>query len=384
MNIPFRIQKAPGARAQAIVEFALVLMILLVLLVGILEVGRLMFMYAAVNNASREAARFASAIGLDDSGNLKYQYCEGIRNMAERSAFFTPLTVTITYDHGPTTSAFDTCDVYPVDTGVSVNSGTDLDRVNVTVSANYSPMLNLIPIGSRTITSSSARTITGLIDLENLTIASNTPGPAIPTITGTILPTDTPTETATATVASASPTSTVPGQVITMTPLPSSTPTLVPTITPTATITHTSTSTLTPTLTFTPTLTPTAVPGCGSMTTGSILISGNTMSLSITNPHDTITVGTVQVVWNSVNGGAGNKTLTLINARFGNDVFWSGTNTTGNLTISPSPTATIPGNNQTTSIVFTFDRTYQTRNNAESIVINLSTPGCEGYTIRKP
>lgn len=106
----FQVKKVQGARAQAIVEFALVLMILMVILVGILEVGRLVFMYAAVNNASREAARYASAYGLDDSGNyLKYQYCQGIHDVAQRSAFFTPLTVTITYDSGPNTSSFHTC-----------------------------------------------------------------------------------------------------------------------------------------------------------------------------------------------------------------------------------------------------------------------------------
>src|SRR5215210_5246596 len=114
MKNSFPLQKLPGARAQAMVEFALVLMILLVVLVGILEVGRLMFIYAAVNNASREAARYASAIGLDtnlDTGVTaeKYKFCEMITNMAKRSAFFTPLTVTIKYDTGPSTSSFHTC-----------------------------------------------------------------------------------------------------------------------------------------------------------------------------------------------------------------------------------------------------------------------------------
>ena len=85
MKIPFKKRIIQGTRAQAMVEFALVLMILMVVLVGILEVGRLLFIYAAVNNASREATRYASAIGLDDSGNAKYQYCDGIRNMAQRS-----------------------------------------------------------------------------------------------------------------------------------------------------------------------------------------------------------------------------------------------------------------------------------------------------------
>ena len=386
MKILLRIQKVPGARGQAIVEFSLVLMVLVVVLVGILEVGRLMFMYAAVNNASREAARYASAIGLDDSGYAKYQYCEGIRIMAQRSAFFTPLTITISYDHGPGTTAFDTCDG-SADTAVSINSGTNLDRVSITVSADYSPMLNLIPIGSRTLTSSSARTILGFQDLETLsTSTSNPPTVGPPTTPGTVMPSNTPTATATATVASQTPTATSIGQVVTMTPLPSSTPSLVPTLTRTATITLTPTETVTPTLTFTPTVTSTAVPGCNSISTSSIIFDTKNMYLLITNPHDSITVLNVQVVWNSTNGGSGGPSgspLALKSVSL-NGIFWAGTDSTGNLTITPSTTVTIPGNNQTSKIVFTFDKNYQHRNNAESIVINLATPGCESYTIRKP
>lgn len=376
MKIRFQIPKVLTGRAQAMVEFALVLMILLVVLVGILEVGRLMFIYAAVNNASREAARYASAVGLDDSGtNLKYQYCDGIRSMARRSAFFTPLTITIAYDHGPGTGSFDTCDG-SVDTGVVVNSGTALDRVRVTVSANYNPMVRLVPISSRTITSSTARTIFGYVDLEGPTVSS----PNTPTSTATTMP---GTETATATLATDTPTATAPVGVVTMTPLPSNTPTLIPTFTPTATVTSTRTQTMTPTVTYTPTITPTAVPGCDSIQTGSIIIVSNLMSLSFTNPHQPITVLNIQVTWNSVNGGAGSKPLSLKWVSLGG-IFWAGTDNTGNLTITPSTTLTIPGNNVTSAIQFTFDKNYQNKNNAESIVINLSTPGCESYPIRRP
>jgi Flp pilus assembly protein TadG len=385
MKISFQIQKVPGARAQAMVEFALVLMILMVVLVGIVEVGRLMFIYAAVNNASREAARYGSAIGLDDSGNAKYQYCDGIREMARRSAFFTPLTTTIKYDHGPATSVFDTCDG-AVDTAVSVNYGTD--RVYVEVIADYHPMINLLPISDHTFTSHSARTILGYVDLTPLPTStgsssgptSSAPTTAVPTQPGTVVPSDTPTNTST-------PTATQPGVVVTMTPLPTNTPTLVPTITPTATVTPTTTETSTPTLTFTPTTTPTAMPGCDSITTSSIMMYGNLMGLSITNPHDTITVRSVQVVWNATSGGRGGVPLVLKSISLGDglgDVFWEGADTTGYLTLTPSTSVTIPGNNVTSGIVFTFDDIYENQNNAESIVISLSTPGCEGYTIRKP
>jgi Flp pilus assembly protein TadG len=379
MKIPFKKRIIQGTRAQAMVEFALVLMILMVVLVGILEVGRLLFIYAAVNNASREATRYASAIGLDDSGNAKYQYCDGIRNMAQRSAFFTPLTITISYDHGPGTGSYDSCDG-SVDTGVVVNAGSTFDRVQVQVSAQYDPMVSLIPIDSRTITSSSARTILGYVDLDVLTSsAPNTPIPTTPTTPGATLLPDTPT----ATAVSHTPTATLSGEVITLTPLPTSTATLVPTITPTATVTPTTTQTWTPTLTFTPTITPTAMPGCNSITTGSLIVVSNVMSLSFTNPHDTITVLNVQVSWNSTNGGAGSKPLALKSASLGG-VFWAGTESTGTLTITPSTTLTIPGNNVTSAIMFSFDKNYQNKNNSESIVINLSTPGCEGYTIRRP
>ena len=155
-----------GSRAQAITEFAIALPILMALLVGILEVGRMIFIYSAVTNASREAVRYASAVGLDDSGSYnKYNYCSGIQEMARRSAYFTPLTVNISYDKGPGTASYNTCDG-TVDSGVVVSSG---DRVLVTVSAQYKPMLKLIPLSSRTFTSSSSRTILGILELDPCT-----------------------------------------------------------------------------------------------------------------------------------------------------------------------------------------------------------------------
>ena len=181
--------KIPSERAQAIVEFAIALPVLLLILVGIFEAGRLVFIYAAVNNASREAVRYASAVGLNDSGNYKYRDCAAIISTAQRSAFFTPITmgnVQIQYFRpnknadgtdvvdgvtgalSETTVDFPTgtdgvCDYNGVDADVSVKSG---DRVKVTVTTQYRPMLRLIPLRARTITSTSTRTILGLIELE--------------------------------------------------------------------------------------------------------------------------------------------------------------------------------------------------------------------------
>ena len=355
-------------------------MVLMMLLVGILEVGRLLYIYAAVNNASREAARYASAIGLDDSGNLKYQYCDGIRTMARRSAFFIPLTITISYDHGPGTTSFNTCDG-SIDTGVQVNNNAGMiDRVRVTVSATYNPLINLIPIPTRTFTSSSARTILGLVDVESGSVVLPTTGPAnTPTKTATSMPT----ATSTIILASNTPTMT-PGDYFTFTPSATQgtvTPSDTPTETPTPSMTFTPTETSTPTATATPTSTSTPVPGCDSITHGQILTSGSTMSMTIVNPHDVLTVSNIEVTWNTT-GGPNGSTLTLQSAFLGT-TFWMGSAAGPTFTITPSTTLTIPGNNSTSTIVFTFGRAYKTPG-TQSIVINLSTPGCESYPIHNP
>jgi len=44
--------------AQGLVEFALLLPVLLAIMVGTMEFGRLLFLYVNVNNAVREGARY--------------------------------------------------------------------------------------------------------------------------------------------------------------------------------------------------------------------------------------------------------------------------------------------------------------------------------------
>ena len=163
-----------GRRAQAMVEFAIALPILLMVLIGIFEVGRLVFVYSSVTNASRSASRYASAVGMTLGLNgtnyyHKYVYCDGIKDMVTRSAYLIPkssLTITISYDDG-SGHALAVCDAtggedadvlaVPVETG---------DRVTVTVSAPYKPIVKLVPIKARTITATSSRTILGIIKLD--------------------------------------------------------------------------------------------------------------------------------------------------------------------------------------------------------------------------
>lgn len=161
-----------GSKAQAIVEFAIVLPILLMVLIGILEVGRLIFIYSSVTNASRNASRYASAVGYEDTGMYhKFAYCDGIRAIAEQSAFLmspADLTITISYDGGPGTSYASKgyCDATGGDdTDIVANIKTG-DRVTVEVNANYETMVSLIPIDDRLIQSGSTRTILGILGLD--------------------------------------------------------------------------------------------------------------------------------------------------------------------------------------------------------------------------
>jgi len=415
MNVRSRSHKAPGVlaghsqRAQAIVEFAIVLPILMLLLIGLFEVGRMVYFYSAVTNASREAARYGSASGLGDNQVIKYKDCTGIRDMARRSAYFVPLSMSVAYDGGPkagvaaTPTPFGTCTtaVYP---GYITTSG---NRIVVSVSAHYRPYTRLVPWGARDFNSKSARTILGYVPLTTTPSggggggggATSTPtGTAsVLTYTPTATPTATPTSvagggatgtpTGTASVLTATPTATATatptakdaGPWVTNTPLDMPTPTPTETPGPSPTPTDTPTDTPTPT----PTFTPTAVSNCTSIVGDPIGLNNSTMTMAFTNPNSfPLTVRDVHVIWNAASGGPSGGTLTLLTITVGG-IVWTDIDSTGNLTSSPGGTATIPAN-ATTSIFFTFDNLYQTPNTNESIEIRLSTPGCENATIHSP
>lgn len=58
--------RGQGARGQAMVEFALILPIFVLLLVGLFDVGRAVYAYHTVNNAAREAGRLAIVDQFED------------------------------------------------------------------------------------------------------------------------------------------------------------------------------------------------------------------------------------------------------------------------------------------------------------------------------
>ncbi len=143
-------------KAQGMVEFALVLPVLLLLVLGIVEGGRMLFISSAATMASREAARYGSAVG-EGSGTSQFMDCAGMRSAATRLSAIAGISdanITISYDNGPGTSAFSNC---PPSSPDDIVGG--VDRVVVQLSVNYQSVVPLVSLPSFPISSVAARTI---------------------------------------------------------------------------------------------------------------------------------------------------------------------------------------------------------------------------------
>ena len=368
-------------RAQAMVEFAIALPILLMLLYGILEAGRLLFLYSTIVTASRQAVRYGSATGVGTGGVPRYQDCAGIRAAANKADFlnsFDDSDIVITYDDGPGTAGTnpstnpptvppwrDVCDG-AVDTGVTPSTA-NTTRINVIIRGDFFPIVpKLVPFIERSVANNdpikgaSARTI-----LVSISIAVTAPPQTweASTPTYTFTPTNTLTNTPTKT----------PTQTPSFTPVFTNTPSRTPTRTLTPTITFTPTITRTPTRTPSPTLslTPTTCPSHGPIT-----VSGNSMVMTINNSTASVlTIDNIVVFWNHDKGHAtgDDKTLKLNSVTLGSQL-WSGTSDGPNQTINPSGATTIPMGIST--IIFTFNQSYDNLDTTEKILINLLSPGC--------
>ena len=132
-------------KAQTMVEFAIVFPIVLLITYGMIEFGRMMFIYAAVTGAAREGARYGAAVGDIGDGTPYYKDCDGIITATKRGAILTPINtsdITIKYDNGPTpTKTWNTCP--PVG-----SNGLDPIlrgyRIVVHVEVNFEPIINFL------------------------------------------------------------------------------------------------------------------------------------------------------------------------------------------------------------------------------------------------
>lgn len=155
------IRFAQAQTAQGLVEFALVLPVLMLIILGIFAFGHYFFAYSSIVSASREASRWGAAVGASTGPFPRYKDCDAIRAAAVRVGSFagvTPSTVTITYDSGPddTTTPKPDCP-FPVG-----SQGPDIalgNRINVSITVQYTPIVPLLQLPSFPITANSSRTI---------------------------------------------------------------------------------------------------------------------------------------------------------------------------------------------------------------------------------
>src|SRR5579859_2893841 len=97
---------------QGIVEFALILPLLLLFLLGIIEVGRMLAIFSSVSSAVQQAARYGSVGGDTGHGMPYYLDCAGMRQSAKNTSLLQPLAdtdINIRYDTGLVTQTIGFC-----------------------------------------------------------------------------------------------------------------------------------------------------------------------------------------------------------------------------------------------------------------------------------
>ncbi|MEJ2758554.1 MAG: pilus assembly protein, partial [Anaerolineales bacterium] len=149
-------------QGQAMVEFAIVLPVVLMIVFGIIEVGFLLFTYSSVNSAAREAARYGIAIEDVDGGAQRYYDCDGIVEAGLKIGRFAGMTsgdFAIHYDGGPETANIaDSCAALASGDPSTITFG---DRIVVEVTHQYRPLVAYMGLNIRpfAMSSTSARTI---------------------------------------------------------------------------------------------------------------------------------------------------------------------------------------------------------------------------------
>ncbi len=152
-NLPSRI------KGQSMVEFAIALPVLLLIVFGLLEAGRLIFAYGSVTTASRQAVRYGSATGDNGAGTRKYLDCDGIQAAAQDMGFILPIaTVDIVYTRDGQT--FADCDETNSDYDLPVaDEFRNGDRIEVTTTSPYAPIIPIAGFANFDLVANSKRTI---------------------------------------------------------------------------------------------------------------------------------------------------------------------------------------------------------------------------------
>jgi Flp pilus assembly protein TadG len=145
--------------AQAMVEFAIALPVLLMLLYGILEAGRYLFIYSSIVTASRQAVRYASATGEGlTTTAARYDDCDGIRQAAKRVDYlntFTTADIKIYHDEGPNPPSTIGKNEQEYCKNISADGWSPTSnkyRIVVKIQGNFNPIIpKLVPFITRSV-----------------------------------------------------------------------------------------------------------------------------------------------------------------------------------------------------------------------------------------
>jgi uncharacterized repeat protein (TIGR01451 family) len=160
-------------RGQGLMEFALILPLLLLLILGAIETGRMLAIFSSLSSASKMAVRYGAVAGDYDvftAGDQPfYNNCNGIRATARRAALFVPLEdagISIRYERGvgTITQTIGLCAPGAVTPTVALTSTApitilDGDRMVISITATYRPIVPIVPLPEVPMTFAAARTI---------------------------------------------------------------------------------------------------------------------------------------------------------------------------------------------------------------------------------
>jgi Flp pilus assembly protein TadG len=131
-------------RGQALVEFALCIVLLLAVIFAVVEFGRMMLCYTTIANGARIGARYAIVHG-SDSAVTTSQIQTAVQDFLQAGTVGAS-TITVNYPGHVN--------------GTNSGCTTPGCLVSVTVSYPYDPLLSYFPLGSINLTSSSEGVIT--------------------------------------------------------------------------------------------------------------------------------------------------------------------------------------------------------------------------------
>ncbi len=147
-------------RGQALVEFALVLPMLLLLLTASIDFGWMMFNYVSLYNGLREGIRYGSVAGYSDPGQF-YQ-CNAIRDQIITRAILSGVqrsNIIVEYDNGdPNSPPLGSCLVDSTGNVILQNGYRVLINIDVTVPF-LTPFMKTFATGGMEIKLTAARTI---------------------------------------------------------------------------------------------------------------------------------------------------------------------------------------------------------------------------------